>query len=160
LEEVKATQAISQRLVESEEGTCTTCFEDIVPKPYQQFKDVFSKESFEELPDQKKWDHAIKLIPDAQTFSTKIYPLVPVEQKQLDEFLEENIKSQCICPSKSPMASPIFLIKKKDRSLHLVQDYQKLNTLTIKNAYPLPLIPDLFNAVSGAQAKYFTKLDV
>ena len=42
-----------------------THFKDIVPKPYQEFKDVFTKESFDKLPDQKKWDHAIKLILDA-----------------------------------------------------------------------------------------------
>ena len=61
--------------------------EDIVPKPYQEFKDIFSKESFNELLDQKKWDHTIELIPDSQMFSMKVYPLAPVEQKQLDNFL-------------------------------------------------------------------------
>src|SRR5882724_12041899 len=58
------------------------------------------------------------------------------------------------------MASPIFFIKKKDRTLHLVQDYQKLNAMTMKNAYPLPLIPDILNKVSKAKAWYFTKLDL
>ena len=136
------------------------CFKDIVPKPYQEFRDVFTKESFNELPDQKKWDHAIELILDTQMFSTKVYPLAPVEQKQLDEFLEENLKSRHIHPSKSPMASPIFFIKKKDGRVHLVQDYHKLNALTVKNAYPLPLIPNILNMVSGAKSKHFTKLDV
>src|SRR5882724_501306 len=68
--------------------------------------------------------------------------------------------SQCICPSKSPMASPVFFIKKKDSSLCLVQDYQKLNAVTMKNTYPLPLIPNILNKVSEAKAKYFTKLGV
>src|SRR5882672_7466575 len=154
LEEVKATQTISQRLAEAAEGPCTTCFKDIVPKPYQEFNDIFTKESLDELPDWKKWDHAIELIQDAQTFSTKVYPLEPVKQKQLDKFLEENLKSRRICPSKSPMASPLFFIKKKDRSLHLIQDYHKLNMLTVKNAYPLTLIPHILNMVSGAKAKY------
>src|SRR5882724_9414440 len=58
------------------------------------------------------------------------------------------------------MASPIFFIKKKDGSLHLVQDYRKLNVMTVKNAYPLPLIPDILNKVSEAKAWYFTKLDI
>src|SRR5882724_4563692 len=58
------------------------------------------------------------------------------------------------------MASPVFFIKKKDRSLHLIQDYHKLNALTMKNAYPLPLIPNILNTVSGAKAKHFTNLDV
>ena len=52
--EVKATQTISQKLAEATKGTCSTRFEDIVPKPYQEFKDIFAKESFDELPDRKK----------------------------------------------------------------------------------------------------------
>ena len=30
---------------------------------------------------------------NAQTFRTKVYPLALVEEKQLDNFLEENLKS-------------------------------------------------------------------
>ncbi len=56
------------------------------------------------------------------------------------------------------MASPVFFIKKKDGSLRLVQDYRTLNSTTIKNRYPLPLISELVNKLRGA--KYFTKLDV
>jgi len=119
-----------------------------------------AKESFDKLPDWKKWEHTIKLVPNAQTFSTKVYPLAPVKQKQLDDFLKENIKSRHICPSKLPMASPVFFIIKKDRSLFLVQDYWKLNTMTVKNAYPLPLIPNILNMVSKAKVNYFTKLDI
>ena len=85
-----------------------------MPKPYQEFWDVFAKESFDKLPNRKQWDHAIELVPDARNFSTKVYPLALVEQKQLDEFLDENLKSRRIRPSKSPMASPVFFIKKKD----------------------------------------------
>ena len=56
------------------------------------------------------------------------------------------------------MASPVFFIKKKDGSLRLVQDYRALNAITVKNKYPLPLIPQLISKLRGA--KYFTKLDV
>ncbi|KAF8628789.1 hypothetical protein AX17_005916 [Amanita inopinata Kibby_2008] len=56
------------------------------------------------------------------------------------------------------MASPFFFIKKKDRSLRLVQDYRALNTMMVKNRYPIPLISDLINQLHGTQ--YFTKLDV
>jgi len=95
LEEVRAAQTISQKLVEVVEETCSTHFEDIVPKPYQKFKDALAKESFDKFPDQKKWDLAIKLVPDSQMFSTKVCPLVLIEQKQLNDFLNENLKS-CI----------------------------------------------------------------
>jgi hypothetical protein len=56
------------------------------------------------------------------------------------------------------MASPFFFVKKKDGRLRPVQDYRKLNLVTVKNAYPLPLISDLINQLRGA--RYFTKLDV
>jgi len=113
-EEIRATQTISQKLAKAAGGTLSTCFEDIVPKLYQEFRDIFAKESFDELPNRKQWDHAIKLVPDTHNFSTKVYPLAPVKQKQLDEFLDENLKSQCIHPSKSPMASH-FLHQKERR---------------------------------------------
>ena len=89
----RATQTVSQTLSEAAMEAHSTCFEDIVPKPYQEFKDIFAKESFNDLLDQKKWDHAIELVPDSQAFSTKVYPLVPVEQKQLDNFLDQSLKS-------------------------------------------------------------------
>ena len=55
------------------------------------------------------------------------------------------------------MASPFF-VDKKDGKLCPVQDYRKLNEITVKNAAPLPLIPDLINKLHSA--RYFTKLDV
>jgi hypothetical protein len=80
------------------------------------------------------------------------------EQTQLDKFLEENLSTDHIRRSKSPIASPFFFIKKKDGKLRPVQDYRKLNNMTIKNRYPLPLITELIDMLQNA--KYFTKLDV
>src|SRR4051812_8402996 len=129
------------------------------PAHYHNFiKDIFSKESFNKLLHRKPWDHMIKLIPGAQPINCKIYPLSSEEQKQLDEFLKENLESGRIRPSKSPMASPFFFVKKKDGKLRPVQDYRKLNEMTIKNRYPLPLIQELVDKLKGA--KYFTKLDI
>jgi len=81
-----------------------------------------------------------------------------LEQAELDVFLEENLHTRRIRPSKSPITASVFFIKKKDGSLRLVQDYHMLNTITIKNQYPLPLISKLVSQLCGA--KYFTKLDV
>ena len=58
------------------------------------------------------------------------------------------------------MASPVFFVKKKDGSLRFVQAYRKLIDITVKNAYPLPLIPDIMNRIVVAKAKYFTKLNI
>ncbi|SJK97332.1 uncharacterized protein ARMOST_00584 [Armillaria ostoyae] len=134
-------------------------FEEMVPSDYCSFCDLFSKENFNELPEHKPWDHVIELIPNAKSMlDCKVYPLNRDEQEQLDKFLDENLESGRIKESKSPFASPFFFVKKKDGSLCPVQDYRKLNEMTIKNRYPLPLISELIDKLQGA--KYFTKLDV
>jgi hypothetical protein len=56
------------------------------------------------------------------------------------------------------MTSPFFFVKKKDGSLQPVQDYQKLNEMTVKNQYPLPLIQELIDELKVA--RIFTKMDV
>ena len=80
------------------------------------------------------------------------------ERMALDEFLDENLRTGRIRPSKSPMASPFFFVKKKDGSLRPVQDYRKLNESTVKNRYPLPLIQELVDKLKGSRV--FSKLDV
>ena len=60
--------------------------------------------------------------------------------------------------SKSRYVAPCFYIPKKDRSLQLVQDYRKLNQVTIKNKTPLPLIEEVIDKLK--EAKYFNKLDL
>ncbi|GLB44698.1 putative retrotransposable element tf2 155 kda protein type 1-like [Lyophyllum shimeji] len=158
-EEIRASQTTSQRLAEAfARNSAPKDFRDAVPDYLHDFEDVFSKAAFDELPERKQWDHAIELEPGSTPSSCKVYPLAPNEQAELDAFLEENLKSGRIRPSKSPMASPVFFIKKKDGSLRLVQDYRALNAITVKNRYPLPLISELINNLRGA--RYFTKLDV
>jgi hypothetical protein len=165
-QEIRATSTVSQRLAEAHKlnsqpnplsAASTTSTEDI-PVHLREFGSVFSKKSFDALPSPKPWDHAIELVPEAKPAGCKVYPLSPAEQKELDVFIQENLESGRIRPSKSPMASPVFFIKKKDGSLRLVQDYRALNAITVKNRYPLPLISELVNKLRGA--KYFTKLDV
>ena len=137
----------------------TRSFEDIVPEEYRQYADVFSERESERLPEHKPYDHAIDLKPDTpETLRSKVYPMPVNEQEELDRFLEDNARKGYIVPSKSPIASPVFFVKKKDGRLRLVQDYRKLNEYTVKNRYPLPLASDIVNRLKGA--RLFTKFDV
>src|SRR5258707_4105074 len=113
-------QQLAQEAQKAEESQP---LEDMVLVQYQDFRDVFSKEAFDELPPWKAWDHAIDLTPGAELPHSQMFPLSPAEQKELDDFLQENLANGCIHPSKSPMGAPVFFVKKKDGSLHLVQDY-------------------------------------
>lgn len=58
---------------------------------------MFDKDNFDELPELKPWDHAIELIPNANTnLDCKVYPLNHTEQEELDKFLDENLSSRRI----------------------------------------------------------------
>ena len=59
--------------------------------PTSEFQSVFAKKDFDILLEHHKWDHAIELIPGAEPKSSKVYPLFPLEQAELDAFLEENL---------------------------------------------------------------------
>ena len=133
----------------TEPGLTKSTFEDLVPEWYHDFHDIFSKDKFNSLPPWKTWDHAIKLVPGTDLLRAHTYPLSPVEQKELDGFIQENLANGRICLSKSPLGAPVFFVKKKDGSLCLVQDYWKLNDITIKNSYPLPLVSDVLNRLWG-----------
>jgi hypothetical protein len=157
--QIRAFQTKSSKVSEKQSKKAPSkTFEEAVPGKYHDFKDLFDKENFDEMPPSRPWDHAIELLPNAKNLDCKIYPLSPDEQKQLDEFLDENLRTGRIRPSKSPMASPFFFVKKKDGFLRPIQDYRKLNDMTIKNRYPLPLIQELVDKLS--KARFFTKLDV
>ena len=130
----------------------------IPPDCVRGFESVFAKEDFDVLPEHRQWDYAIELILGVEPKLLKVYPLSPVEQKELDSFLEENLRTRRIRLSKSPIAAPVFFIKKKNGSLWLVQDYRALNSMMVKNKYPLLLISELVSQLRGA--RYFTKLDV
>jgi len=122
--EIQATSSVSQRLAEAfkRNSEASALTGQPVLEYLKEFDSVFSKESFDALPESKKWDHAVELIPGEKASNCKVYPLAATEQKELDQFLKENLETGWIRPSKSPMASPVFFIKKKDGTLRLVQD--------------------------------------
>jgi hypothetical protein len=130
-----------------------------LPLKYQWFAKVFSEKASERFPPSRPYDHAIDLKPDAPaTLPAKAIRFPADELIAAKEFVKENQWLKRIKESKGPYTSRLFFIKKKDGKLRPVQDYRKLNDHTIKNRYPLPLIPDLIAAVR--HATLFTKFNV
>lgn len=68
--------------------------------------------------------------------------------------MTEMLASGLIKPSMSPFASPILLVRKKDGTQRFCVDYRRLNTVTVKNKFPMPVVDEL------AGAKWFSKLDL
>ena len=120
------------------------------------FVDVFPDE-LPGLPPHREMDFSINLYPGTDPIS--IAPVLAlVELKELNLQLQELQGKGFIRSSASPWGAPVLFVKKKDGTLRLCVDYQKLNRVTVKNKYPLPRIEDLFDQLNGAC--YFSKIDL
>jgi hypothetical protein len=65
--------------------------EEIVPKQFHKFMRVFLKKASERMPMRKPWDHAINMKPGFEPKKAKNIPLSPQEQKEVEEFLNDQL---------------------------------------------------------------------
>ena len=79
-------------------------------------------------------------------------------RRVIDEAIDEMLDAKIIQLSQSPWSFPVVIVDKKDGSKRFCVDFRKLNQITKKNSYPLPVIDDIL-ALLG-KAKYFTSLDL
>ena len=101
--------------------------------------------------------HEIKLV-DEQPFKQRYRRIPPAMIDEVRTHLQQLYDAGIIRPSHSPYNSNIVLVRKKDGSLRICIDYRQLNKATIRDAYALPRIDQIFDYLSGA--KYFTVLDM
>ncbi|KAG1302226.1 hypothetical protein G6F64_011112 [Rhizopus arrhizus] len=87
----------------------------------------------------------------------KPYRLTLDEEQSLKDEINSLLKLDIIRPSNGRWTAPIFFVPKKDGSLRLVVNYQALNSITVKDGYPLPHIEEVLDSLGGAT--YFSTLD-
>jgi transposase InsO family protein len=132
-----------------------------LPVIYQGYRNVASKAESNKLSPHRPYDHQIELEQGASTSDLKFHPLYRMSAEELEvvkKYLVENLDKGFIEPSQAPFAAPVLFVKKPDGSLRFCIDYRKLNLLTKKDRYPLPLIDETLARIG--RAKLFTKLDI
>jgi hypothetical protein len=121
-----------------------------------QHKHVFEEPT--ELPPERAIDHKIPLQLGAPIVNTRPYRLSHKQKNTMEELVLNLLKNNIIRPSVSPNSSPAILVKKKDGTWGLCIDYRKLNSLTVKNKFSIPVIEDLLDELNGATI--FSKIDL
>ena len=84
--------------------------------------------------------------------------IAPRHYDEVRAHIQDLLHQGIIQESQSPYAAPVVLARKKDGSLRLCVDYRRLNSKTVRDAYPLPRLLESFDALAGAQ--YFSTLDL
>lgn len=134
-----------------------------VPKQYRHLLNAFSKAESDKLAPRRGFDDLHLNLKEGESAEQTI-GYEPLRKMSLEEaeaartYILENLDKGFISPSDAPWGSPILMARKGDGNLRFCVDYRKLNGITEKDRYPLPLIDETMAQLS--KAVIFTKIDV
>jgi transposase InsO family protein len=156
------------KLIETKEGALENEPDDVrelilerLPTRYRKYADVFSKAASDALPPHRTGvDHKIELLKEhAEALApAPLYQMSLDQLKAMKKYLTENLEKGFVVPTNSPYAAPVLMAKKPGGGWRFCVDYRRLNAITKKDRYPLPLIDETLTRLS--RAKVYTKLDI
>lgn len=112
-----------------------------------------------EQPQHKSHDYSIPLVPNAPTVNVRPYRHPSGQKDAIEAMVKELLEGGVIRPSHCPFFfPPIMMVKKKDLSWRMCVDFRQLNKYTVKDKFPIPVIKELIDELSGAMM--FSKLDL
>jgi hypothetical protein len=99
--------------------------------------------------------YQIRLLPGTALVVVRPYCYAHLQEElQCTDMLHQGV----IRLSSSAFSAPMLLVKKQDGSWRFCVDYRALNSKTVKDKFPIPVIEELLDKLCGVVV--FTKLDL
>ncbi len=125
-------------------------------KKMSERKEVFSFDEFD-VGCSRSTQHHIRLTED-KPFRERSRRLPPADLEDVRQHLEKLKGAEIIAESRSPYASPIVVVRKKNGQIRMCVDYRTLNRRTVPDQYTVPRIEDALACLNGS--KWFSVLDL
>jgi hypothetical protein len=136
--------------------TAITSPTDLLDELLAEFGGIFAEPT--SLPSQRACDHSITLKPGSLPVAVRPYRYPAAHKDELEHQCAAMIEQGIVRRSDSAFSSPVLLVKNLDGSWRFCVNYRALNALTVKDAFPIPIVDELLDELHGAC--FFTKLDL
>ncbi|KAG0441069.1 Retrovirus-related Pol polyprotein from transposon 17.6, partial [Dictyocoela muelleri] len=121
----------------------------------EKYKEIFTGDGDVNCLD---FEHSIELFENHKSFSCMRYKRSKEDEVIIDEKVREFLNKDLIKESESRYISPVVLVKKRNGEVRFCIDYRRLNKITVKKEFPIPLIEETLNELAGATV--FSTLDL
>lgn len=95
---------------------------------------------------------------DALPVKQRYYPVSPAMQQVINEELDHMLADGIVEPSTSPWSSPILMVKKPNGKHRFCVDFRRLNSVTKKDAYPLPFVNTILDRLRDGH--FLSSIDI
>ena len=127
-----------------------------ITKLLNEFNKVFEVPTA--LPHLRGHKHQIVLKEGTEPVCERPYRYPFYQKTEIEKIVHDLLEVGYIKSSHSPFSSPVLLVRKADGSWRMCIDYRSLNKAIVKDKYPIPIVDELLDELSGAMI--FSMLDL
>ena len=129
-------------------------------KLLHQNSDIFSRGPYD-IGQTHLQEHKIEIQENSTPVRMPFYEQNPQMRRETEKIMQPLLEKGVVKESNSDWHSPVVLVRKAgSNEFRFAVDYRKLNKITKPQAYPIPRLSDIFDAIGEANAQYFTSVDM